>query len=331
MPAVILDACGILNLYASGQFLPILTALRNEWYLPAAVEKESQQYRQPDPDEPEKMNPKPLIRRMQLGCALAVAIFAVLSVVSYRAVSGLREGYNWVRHTHEVIEDLGSLLSSMQDLESSDRRYALIGDEAALTRYHEGLAHADEELKKLRRSVADNAEQQRRAVELVRLVGAKIAFAQEIVHLRQQRKKEKIAALLAGGTGERARDKVRAAIGEMQAEEQRLLTLREEAAERSTNQVKSILLTGMLLIFAIASLVAWMVRRDTTRATPSPTTPKTTPSAKCLWLRRRARSKRVLRRCARPSGIRKRCRRSFAYRVCCARSRSRSTSRPMAI
>ncbi len=55
MPAVILDACGTLNLYASGQFVPILTALRNEWYLPAAVEKESQQYRQPDPDNPEKL------------------------------------------------------------------------------------------------------------------------------------------------------------------------------------------------------------------------------------------------------------------------------------
>jgi predicted nucleic acid-binding protein len=55
MPAVILDACGILNLYASGQFVPILTALCNEWYIPAAVEKESQQYRQPDPDDPEKL------------------------------------------------------------------------------------------------------------------------------------------------------------------------------------------------------------------------------------------------------------------------------------
>ena len=55
MPAVILDACGTLNLYASGQFESILTVLRNEWYLPAAVEKESQQYRQPAPDDPEKL------------------------------------------------------------------------------------------------------------------------------------------------------------------------------------------------------------------------------------------------------------------------------------
>jgi predicted nucleic acid-binding protein len=55
MPAVILDACGIVNLYASGQFVPILTALPNEWFIPAAVEKESQHYRQPDPDDPEKL------------------------------------------------------------------------------------------------------------------------------------------------------------------------------------------------------------------------------------------------------------------------------------
>jgi hypothetical protein len=55
MPAVILDACGTLNLYASGQFVSILTALKNDWYLPAAVEREAQKYRQPDPDDAEKL------------------------------------------------------------------------------------------------------------------------------------------------------------------------------------------------------------------------------------------------------------------------------------
>lgn len=55
MPAVILDACGILNLYASGRFLSILSAFQNDWYIPAAVERESQRYRQPDPADPEKL------------------------------------------------------------------------------------------------------------------------------------------------------------------------------------------------------------------------------------------------------------------------------------
>jgi predicted nucleic acid-binding protein len=60
MPAVILDACGILNLYASGRFLAILSALRNDWYVPAAVEREAQQYRQPDPSDPAKLIAVPI-------------------------------------------------------------------------------------------------------------------------------------------------------------------------------------------------------------------------------------------------------------------------------
>lgn len=70
MPAVILDACGTLNLYASGQFVPILTALRHDWYLPAAVEKESQQYRQPDPADPEKLIVLPIDLAPAIGAGV---------------------------------------------------------------------------------------------------------------------------------------------------------------------------------------------------------------------------------------------------------------------
>jgi hypothetical protein len=60
MAAVILDACGTLNLYASGQFVPLLTELRHDWHLPIAVEREAQQYRQPDPTDPEKLIAHPI-------------------------------------------------------------------------------------------------------------------------------------------------------------------------------------------------------------------------------------------------------------------------------
>jgi hypothetical protein len=60
LPAVILDACGTINLYASGRFASILASLGLEWYLPAAVERESQLYRQPDPADPEKLVSLPI-------------------------------------------------------------------------------------------------------------------------------------------------------------------------------------------------------------------------------------------------------------------------------
>lgn len=55
MPAVILDACGTLNLYASGQFVPILSVLQYDWHIPLAVEREALHCRQPDPNDPEKL------------------------------------------------------------------------------------------------------------------------------------------------------------------------------------------------------------------------------------------------------------------------------------
>lgn len=60
MPALILDACVTLNLYASGRFVSILTTLRHDWYLPAAVEREAQQYRQPDPGVADKLIALPI-------------------------------------------------------------------------------------------------------------------------------------------------------------------------------------------------------------------------------------------------------------------------------
>lgn len=60
MPAVILDACGTVNLYASGRFVPILSSLNHEFHIPVAVQRETQYYRQPDPDDPSGLIKEPI-------------------------------------------------------------------------------------------------------------------------------------------------------------------------------------------------------------------------------------------------------------------------------
>jgi len=72
MPAVILDACGLLNLYAGGKFMPILAALRHEWFIPVAVERESHKYRQPDPSDPEKLVVLPIDLRPAIDGGLLI-------------------------------------------------------------------------------------------------------------------------------------------------------------------------------------------------------------------------------------------------------------------
>jgi len=68
--AVILDACGVLNLYASGRFLTILAASGDSWHLPAAVERESQTYRQPAPADPTRLVAVPIDLAAAIECGL---------------------------------------------------------------------------------------------------------------------------------------------------------------------------------------------------------------------------------------------------------------------
>lgn len=44
-------------MYATGRFIPILTAVGHEWYLPAAANREVKYYRVPDAEDPDTLVP----------------------------------------------------------------------------------------------------------------------------------------------------------------------------------------------------------------------------------------------------------------------------------
>ena len=81
--------------------------------------------------------------------------------MSYRAISLSNESDRWVRHTHEVIETLQGLLSIMRSLESSNRGFALTGNEAFLGSYRANVVRLGQEEGTLRNLIMDNLEQQR--------------------------------------------------------------------------------------------------------------------------------------------------------------------------
>src|SRR5262249_7655166 len=108
-----------------------------------------------------------------------------------------------------------------------------------------------------------------------------------------------------------------------------MLTFDDGPLPRYTNPVLETLASECVkatffMVGQMARAYPWMVRRVYDEGHTVANHTQNHPFAKCLWIRRRARSKRVLSRCARPSGTRRRCRLSFGYRVCCARSRSRA-------
>ena len=77
------------------------------------------------------------------GFGIALAIFVVVGIVSYRNVEQQAEDAAWVAHTHEVISTLTKVLSAMQDAETGQRGFLITGDESYLAPYNSGIATVD--------------------------------------------------------------------------------------------------------------------------------------------------------------------------------------------
>ena len=77
MPEAIIDACCLIDLYASGQFEPVLAASGFQWYIPSAVVAETQYIHQPSVDDPQVLVPVPI----DLGPVIAKGVLTSCDLV----------------------------------------------------------------------------------------------------------------------------------------------------------------------------------------------------------------------------------------------------------
>ena len=68
------------------------------------------------------------------GFCVALAIFVIVSVVSYRATTELIEATDSRRQSYELLSQLHEVFSLMQDIEIGQRSYALTGEDRKSTR-----------------------------------------------------------------------------------------------------------------------------------------------------------------------------------------------------
>jgi signal transduction histidine kinase/DNA-binding response OmpR family regulator len=205
----------------------------------------------------------PLARRLQLGFGVPIAMLIALSVVSYQSYVASTKGADRVRHTHQVLEKLGSLASGMLDIEAGYRGFLHSGNERFLVSNEVGLANARADLAAIATLTADSSSQQHRVSRLTTLVEEKIQFGDQVVRLRRN---------IGARAAERVPDSddiggmenIRNLIGEMRGEEERLLVVRQVIADRNLSQIRLVLRLGVVMAIVMLGLAGWMVSHDTT-------------------------------------------------------------------
>ncbi|MGB6833215.1 MAG: PAS domain S-box protein [Candidatus Acidiferrum sp.] len=200
--------------------------------------------------------------KLQLAFGSAILALLVVGAIALRTAAVASESDLWVRHTHEVLENIADLLSTMQNLESSARGFILTGRESYLETYHASVVHSHAQVILVRNLTRDNPAQQRQIPILENLAARKIQLAERVIAVRRaEGLQPAVDATLSGG-GQQIMDGYREAIREMQEEEYRLLVLRDADARRRLGQTKTVLILGTFLGVLIAATAGWSAHHD---------------------------------------------------------------------
>ncbi|PKP94417.1 MAG: histidine kinase [Alphaproteobacteria bacterium HGW-Alphaproteobacteria-16] len=206
----------------------------------------------------------PLSRaRIGIGTALgvggALVFFLITGALAYSNMLTLRADTAKVVHTHEVITELGNLLSAVQDAETGQRGFLLTGNNRYLEPYHNALARADASVNAVESLTSDNPAQLANLRRLEPRLDERFAELRETIEVRRTQGATAALELVNTDRGKGMMDAVRAQIDAMRSEERRLRGTRLEQMDSaySTATWSGVLaaLLGIGLTLAVGLLV----------------------------------------------------------------------------
>ncbi|MFC4062762.1 methyl-accepting chemotaxis protein [Planomonospora corallina] len=204
-------------------------------------------------------------RRLVAGFVAALAMMGVIGTVSYSNTADLIENEGWVAHTHEVLNHLDGVLSTLKDGETGQRGYLITGEDAYLTPYTEARDRVGTLLDETAALTADNAAQQERITSLRSLIDAKFAEMQQTIDLRRAEGFEAARAVVLSDKGRAVMDEIRTTLTEMRQAEESLLTVRASEADSTASTTKNVVLFGTSLAAVVLLGLAWTLTRSITR------------------------------------------------------------------
>lgn len=198
------------------------------------------------------------------GFGLALIILAVVSIISYRSTATLIKNADWVAHSHRVVESLENIVAQVTNAETGQRGYLLTSMDRYLEPYNNAVATVEPKLAELRSLTSDNIEQQNRLARLTPLVDAKFAELKETIDLRKSKGSEAALEVVLTDRGKTLMDDIRRTVGEMQAEENRLLALRTEESKNSATWTTTTILVGGIAAFVLVGICGTLIQRSIT-------------------------------------------------------------------
>ncbi len=187
--------------------------------------------------------------------------------VLYSGFERSKEANHAVEHTYRVLISSESFLSTMRETESSLRAYLLAQDTRYLARYQTALAKQAQILTDMESLTRDNPRQESEIRKIRELATKRLAVLAEAARQTNKGKTFPAAGAISLGEGPQRMDELTAQVREFEAEEHRLLVLRNSAASDAEGWTRLLLiltsaLLALILLFGGVAVQRYVNNRE---------------------------------------------------------------------
>jgi signal transduction histidine kinase len=178
--------------------------------------------------------PKRRSRRALIGFAMVVATLLANSLLTYLNIQRLRDHADSVEHSHEVLEQLGRVMTTLLDAETGQRGYLLTSHSDYLEPYKAAAVEAEAQVQTLGKLVQDEPLHQQPLSDLKQLAEWRLKVIHEnLTAFKDSSDYAAVAEIIKRGEGKVAMDQIRVEILKMQGIELKKLALRRREADFS--------------------------------------------------------------------------------------------------
>ena len=206
------------------------------------------------------------------GFLLVFAVLLANTLISFNNMQTVATNGEWVTHTYKAIVGVESILSALKEAESAQRSYLITGDPADVRLYVDASQQLKTRLKDITHLTEDNPEQQKRLMALDKQVTEEQNRLQQGINLRTARGSRAAADNIGGDDSKGQMSAIGSLITQVEDEERRLLSIRQEREQRSEFQMRAAFaaatIGSIVLLFVVYILVTRAIqqRRQTAEA-----------------------------------------------------------------
>ena len=188
-----------------------------------------------------------------------------LTIYTYQNIHRQKKSFDWVSQTHQVIEGINAVRSSLFEVESGLRGYVITENDVFIKDYEQKWENLFNNIVRLQKLTSGNTTQRGDIANLVELMQNKLAFQNEVL-AKAQASQQEAKTLIAGLKGKAITDSMETILRSMQAQEEQLLASRMKNNSEMTNlRYSTTVVLGLAAFLLVTGLLYKIARENNLR------------------------------------------------------------------